>query len=150
MKKLSIDIIKTLTSVKYPRIIDSWNIEYNVCLELMLMNKIEIDRDLILKALTLSNDKLKNQGDRYYVTDIKKTNLQIILDLYPKSIYINDDFIEEIFNYINDYSYVIKFLKEISIVELFFDIKIISKNDHINIINCRSYKIYKLTHNERI
>lgn len=72
MKKLSIDIIKTLTSVKYPRIIDSWNIEYNVCLELMLMNKIEIDRDLILKALTLSNDKLKNQGDRYMSLILRK------------------------------------------------------------------------------
>ena len=150
MKYLSIEIIKTLTTVKYPKLIDAWYIDEIVSFELMSMNKIEINKNIILKALELSNKELKNEMN--YVLEIKRTNLQIISKLYPKSIYLDDNFIKKVFNYIR-YSYAIGFLKEISKEELFFDLNPLhmynssetnAKNMLKNVLNCRSYKLYKL------
>ena len=139
--------LKKLTTLKYPDVYNLYSLTEKSKEELFKLNKKEITLDDIFEILSKKP---------LHITNSHPFTMRSIIDLILKNDYnfkLDDDIIINLYNLTKDYLSLSVFSE---FIEKICDDKDIFKSGELkkwglkieDLLNCRSYKIYKLTQNE--
>lgn len=141
--------LKKLTTLKYPDVYNLYKLTEKSKEELLKLHKKEITLDDVFEIISRKPS---------HITNSNSFTMKSIFDLILKNKYnfqLNDDIIMKLYELTKDYLSISDFKK---FIENICDDKDIFKSGELkswglkieDLLNCRSYKIYKITQNEYI
>lgn len=139
--------LKKLTTLKYPDVYNLFRLTEKSKEELLKLHKKEITLDDIFEILS---------KEPSHITNSRSFTMKSIFDLIFKNEYnfqLNDDIIIKLYELTKGYLGILEFKK---FIEKICNDKDIFKSGELkswglkieDLLNCRSYKIYKITQNE--